>query len=57
MPDCPACLAKRLHSKEDWKNHPLAGHGFYSGQGWSSEQARIAHELDESAREAKARVQ
>ena len=32
---CPACIAKLRHTPEDWKNHPYAGHGYQSGQGWS----------------------
>lgn len=35
-PDCPACVWKRIHSTEDWENHPLAGHGFTKEQGYSS---------------------
>lgn len=34
-PDCPACTAKRLHTAEDWKHHPHAGHGYTHGVGWS----------------------
>ena len=32
---CPACTAKCLHTSEDWKLHPYAGHGYASGQGWT----------------------
>jgi hypothetical protein len=31
---CPACAAKRLHTPEDWAQHPLAGHGF-NGTLWT----------------------
>jgi hypothetical protein len=34
---CPACAAHRLHVEGDWSAyHPLKGHGYQSGQGWSS---------------------
>lgn len=33
--DCAACVAKRRHADEDWKNHPQAGHGDVAEQGWS----------------------
>lgn len=32
---CPACTDKRLHAPADWTHHPLAGHGYQNGQGWS----------------------
>jgi hypothetical protein len=32
---CPACENKRVHTPEDWKHHPYAGHGYQDGQGWS----------------------
>jgi len=32
---CPACSNKRLHAPEDWAQHPYAGHGYASGQGWT----------------------
>jgi hypothetical protein len=32
--DCPACAAKRVHTPEEWKLHPMAGHGCYDGK-WS----------------------
>lgn len=36
-PDCPACTADRLHTKnERMEFHPLAGHGYAEGQGWST---------------------
>lgn len=33
---CAACQAGRLHEPADWLNHPLAGHGYTSMQGWTS---------------------
>lgn len=32
---CAACQNKRLHTAEDWENHPLAGHGYTREQGFS----------------------
>ena len=34
MSDCPACEAKRLHTPEEMKYHPYAGHGF-NGVEWT----------------------
>lgn len=33
--NCPACESKRLHGPIDWAQHPYAGHGYVSGQGWT----------------------
>jgi hypothetical protein len=33
--NCAACTEKRLHSEEEWENHPHRGHGFTREQGWS----------------------
>ena len=33
---CPACIAKRPHTPEDWANHPGAGHGYTRETGYSS---------------------
>jgi hypothetical protein len=34
--DCPACIEKRVHTAEEWRDyHPLAGHGYSEGQGWT----------------------
>jgi hypothetical protein len=35
METCPACIEKRLHTPEEWRLHPLAGHGKNGGEGWS----------------------
>jgi hypothetical protein len=32
--NCPACIGKRCHTEEEWKNHPMRGHGFEDGK-WS----------------------
>jgi hypothetical protein len=42
---CPACHFKRLHTAEDWKNHPWAGHG-YNGTSWSHPDLVPARGLD-----------
>lgn len=34
-PACPACREKRIHTDEEWKNHPLRGHGFADNRGWT----------------------
>ena len=34
-PGCPACLRYAIHTAEDWKLHPYAGHGFSPERGWS----------------------
>jgi hypothetical protein len=31
---CMACIEKRVHTEEEWKNHPYARHGFENGK-WS----------------------
>ena len=46
MSDCSACTAKRIHTEDDWKNHPLARHGFVKEHGFTSEGAKLAHEAD-----------
>jgi len=45
-PSCPACANRRLHTPEEWKNHPLAGHGYSPETGWSSPEAKAAHEVE-----------
>jgi hypothetical protein len=32
---CPACTEKRVHTAEDWKHHPYAGHGYQERLGWT----------------------
>lgn len=29
---CPACIEKRLHTEQEWKNHPYRGHGISDGK-------------------------
>ena len=43
---CPACLEKRLHTHEDWRNHPLAGHGYAPELGWTHPEAQRASEKE-----------
>jgi hypothetical protein len=33
--DCEACQTQSIHTAEDWKLHPYAGHGFSPERGWS----------------------
>lgn len=35
MNPCPACESQRVHTAEEWKNHPFAGHGYVREQGWT----------------------
>lgn len=46
VPTCAACMGERLHTAEEWKNHPLAGHGFTKESGWSHPDAEVAHNQD-----------
>lgn len=40
MIDCPACQEHRVHTVDDWANHPLAGHGYTLETGWTKEEAK-----------------
>lgn len=33
--DCPACCGRRVHTEEEWKDHPFAGHGYTKEHGWT----------------------
>ena len=33
MTNCPACSAGRVHTPEEWSNHPNAGVGFSRDHG------------------------
>lgn len=57
VPPCTACPYKRQHTAEDWKSHPLAGHGYSREVGWTCEAARVAYEQDEAARVAREKEQ
>ena len=44
MPDCPACIAQRIHTPEERAvYHPLASHGWMDGHGWTCPEAEEAH--------------
>lgn len=42
-PGCPACKGQRCHTAVEWEFHPLAGHGFIAGQGWTHPEAERLH--------------
>lgn len=46
MIDCAACQERRCHTAEEWKNHPLAGHGYTPETGWTHPEAQRAHERE-----------
>jgi hypothetical protein len=37
---CKACRDHRCHTKVEWRNHPLAGHGFTLETGWTHPEAK-----------------
>ena len=43
MSVCKACRDRRCHTKVEWRNHPLAGHGYAQGQGWTHPEAERLH--------------
>jgi len=52
---CKACRDKRCHTElEKRKFHPLMGHGFAAGQGWSHPEAERLHNEEVAALAAKA---
>jgi hypothetical protein len=46
VPTCPACMGERVHSAEEWKNHPLARHGYAKEIGWTHPEAERLHEVE-----------
>lgn len=45
--DCPACIAHRVHTEEERTTyHPLAGHGWVDGHGWTCPEVEQAHMAD-----------
>ncbi len=38
--NCKACRDHRCHTKVEWRNHPLAGHGFTPETGWTHPDAK-----------------
>lgn len=43
MTPCPACTAQRVHTEQEWTNHPTRGHGYTREQGWTHPQADVDH--------------
>jgi hypothetical protein len=42
--ECPACITQRIHTAEERAQyHPLAGHGWVDGHGWTCPEAEQAH--------------
>lgn len=33
--DCAACRERRVHSEDEWKNHPHSGHGLGADGKWT----------------------
>ena len=56
MSDCPACEAKRLHTPEEMKYHPYAGHGF-NGSVWTHPDLDPARQTAAAAEGKKVKVQ
>jgi hypothetical protein len=50
---CPACIAQRPHSEEEWKNHPNRGQGCTDGMWTSSELEQDLVERTEKERQAR----
>lgn len=46
VPTCAACVGRRTHTAAEWKNHPLAGHGFTPETGWSLSEAKARSEAE-----------
>lgn len=47
-PDCAACQTKRIHTEDERQlHHSLARHGYAPECGWTSEDARLAHEKEQ----------
>lgn len=54
-PECPACVAQRLHTEQEHRYHPLMGHGFSPETGWTHPEAKAAHYRDRDAAANKAK--
>ncbi len=52
---CPACIGKRCHTEQEWKNHPNAGHGCSEGKWSKPELAKDAIERAEKEKQANRR--
>ena len=53
VPTCAACREQRTHTPAEWKNHPLAGHGFTPETGWSHSEAKRLHFMEVESANAK----
>lgn len=51
---CKACRDKRCHTKVEWRNHPLAGHGYTRETGWTHPEAERLHNEEAKAEAKKA---
>ena len=49
MSVCKACRDRRNHTRVEWRNHPLAGHGYAEGQGWTHPEAERLHNEEATA--------
>jgi hypothetical protein len=55
--ECPACIAQRIHTdSERAQYHPLAGHGWVDGHGWTCPEAEQAHLAEVRAMKKKKEV-
>jgi hypothetical protein len=46
---CAACSEGRLHTPAEWEAfHPLAGHGYAEGIGWTHPVLKAANEREEA---------
>jgi len=52
-PTCAACTGERCHTAEEWKKHPLAGHGYSKETGWTHPEAERLHAVELEAANAK----
>jgi hypothetical protein len=48
--NCPACIGRRVHTEEEWRNHPYRGHGMTRETGWSHPE--LAAEAQRAKQEA-----
>ncbi len=49
MSVCKACRDHCCHTKVEWRNHPLAGHGFTPETGWTHPEAKRLNEEQRTA--------
>ena len=46
---CKACRDRRCHTKVEWRNHPLAGHGLTLETGWTHPETERLHNEEAAA--------